>query len=81
MSMDPAMASAFASGSGGIDPGAMKAVLLTTTGGAFMLVLAWIIGRLWHAQQDERITPGEFMGAVMTLAAVVTFLLLFLGLY
>ena len=80
MAMDSGMAQAFQGGSG-IDPSAMKVVILSLTGSALMLLFGWIATQLWQAWQDDHIKAGEFIGALVWLAAVITALIAVLGWY
>jgi integrating conjugative element protein (TIGR03758 family) len=67
-------------GGSGVDPSELKYLILAITGSAVMLLLAWVVTRLWTDYQNEQIDAGELISEIIWISSILICLLFILGL-
>jgi integrating conjugative element protein (TIGR03758 family) len=77
--MNSDMRAGFLAGSG-VDPSAMKLVIVSLGAGAVLLVVAWIVLQLIVAHNEERLTPAQALMGVVKTVVVVCVLIAFIAL-
>jgi integrating conjugative element protein (TIGR03758 family) len=78
--MDQSLSDAFQSGSG-MDPSTLKAAILVFVGSVLVLLMTWIITRMFHEWENKQISSGEMIVGIVKLAGIVAFILLFIGMF
>lgn len=66
--------SGFATGSG-VEPDALRAVILTAGGGVILTVAAWLMFQIFDAYKDQRVTVADAVWGTLKTAVIASLLL------